>query len=93
VERHQEHTRRDADTLGPGRYRRRRREDRRKISVVDEVMLGQPNVIEAVVLAPGDLVENLAVEPVGGLTPLLRVSEIIPKAEANFSSVAHDDFS
>jgi len=51
-------------------------------------MLRQPNVIKAVVFAPGDLVEDFTVKPVGGLMPLLRIAEIIPKAKADFS-VAH----
>jgi hypothetical protein len=40
VKRHQEHARRDADTLGSGRYCGCRGEDRGQISIVDEVMLG-----------------------------------------------------
>src|ERR1700733_5147883 len=39
-------------------------------------MLRQPNVIEAVLFAPDDLVEDLAVEAVGGLTPLNRSPEV-----------------
>jgi hypothetical protein len=62
-----------------------------KIPAVDEVMLGQPNVIEAVVLASGNLIEDFAIKPVGGLAPLLRIAEIIPKGEANLSCVVHAD--
>src|SRR5439155_21722029 len=41
--------------------------------------------------APRDLIEDFAVEPIGRLAPLRRVAEVIPKAEADFSSIiAHD---
>src|SRR6516225_7021840 len=50
-------------------------------------MLGQPDIIETVVFAPRDLLEDFAVQAVGGLAPLHRVAEVIPKAEAYLSSL------
>jgi len=55
------------------------------VAVEPEVVLGQPDIIETVVFAPRDLIEDFAVEPVGWLAPLYWVAEVIPKAEANFS--------
>jgi hypothetical protein len=56
----------------------------------DEVVLGQPDIIETVVFAPRDLLEDFAVQAVGGPTPLCWVAEVIPKAEAYLSSfLAH----
>jgi hypothetical protein len=66
------------------RYRGGRREDRGEKPVVDEVMLGQPDVIEAAVLAPDDLVEDFVVKPVGGLMPPLRIPEVVPSPKRRF---------
>jgi hypothetical protein len=57
------------------------------------VVLGQPDIIETVVLAPRDLIEDFAVETIGWLAPLCWVAEIIPKAEADFSPIIADDAS
>jgi hypothetical protein len=46
------------------------------------VVLGQPDIIKPVVLGPHDLLEDLAVEPVGRLAPLWRIPEVIPKTKA-----------
>ena len=51
------------------------------------MVLRQPNVIKSVVLAPNDLIKNLSVEPVGGLAPLGRISEVVSKTKAYFSIV------
>jgi hypothetical protein len=54
-------------------------------------MFGQPEIIKAVVLASRDLIEDFAVEPVGGLPPLRRVAEVVPNAKAYFSAVITHD--
>jgi hypothetical protein len=51
------------------------------------MVLGQPNVIKSVVLAPSDLIKNFSVEPVRGLAPLRWISEVIPKTETYFATV------
>jgi hypothetical protein len=79
VERHQQHAGCDTDPVGAGGDRRGGGQDRGKIAVLDEVVLGQPDIVIAVVLAPGDLIKDFAIQPVGGLAPL-RVAEVIPKA-------------
>src|SRR5580704_2953940 len=90
VQRHQQHPGCDADPVGTGGDRRGGGQDRGKIAVFDEVVLGQPDIIETVVFAPRDLVEDFAVQAVGGLTPLCWVAEVIPKAEPYLSSfLAH----
>jgi hypothetical protein len=58
------------------RARRGGGQDRGKITVFDEVMFGQPDIIKPAVFAPRDLIEDFAVEPVSGLAPLCRVAEI-----------------
>jgi hypothetical protein len=58
--------------------------NRGRIPVLDEEVLRQPNVIKPVVLAPCDLIEDFAVEPVGGLSPLLRISEVVLETKAYF---------
>jgi hypothetical protein len=55
------------------------------------VVLGQPDIIKPVLFAPGDLMEDLAVEAVGGLVPLWRIAEVVPQAKANFSVVVIHD--
>ena len=87
VKRDQEHAGYDADPVGAGSDRRGYGQDRGQIPVFDEVVLGQPDIIKAVVLAPRDLIEDFAVEPVGGLAPLWRISEVVPKTKAYFSTV------
>ena len=67
MKRHQQHARCDADPIGAGSDRRGCRQDRRQVPVFDEVVLRQPDVIKPVVLAPCDLIEDFAVETVGGL--------------------------
>jgi hypothetical protein len=92
VKRHQQHAGGDADPVGAGADRRGGGQDRGKITVFDEVVLGQPDIIKPVVFAPRDLIEDFAVEAVGWLAPLCRVAEVIPKAEAYLSSLlAHLD--
>jgi hypothetical protein len=91
VERHQQHPGCDADAVGAGGDCRGGGEDRGKVAIFDEVVLGQPDIIEPVVFAPRDLIEDLAVEPVGWLAPLRRVAEVIPKTKANFSAVVTHD--
>jgi hypothetical protein len=56
-------------------------QDRGEIPVFDEVVLRQPNIIKPVVFAPRDLIEDVAVEPVGRLAPCdgLRKSYQRPK--------------
>src|SRR6267378_473826 len=87
VKRHQEHPGCDADATGGGADGRGGGQDRGKVTIFDEVVLGQPDIVKAVVLAPGDLIEDFAVQPVGGLAPLRRVAEVIPKTKAYFSTV------
>jgi len=70
VKRHQEHAGYDADPFGTDGDRRGYGQDRGKIPVFDEVVLRQPNIIKPVVFAPRDLIQDVAVEPVGRLAPL-----------------------
>src|SRR4029077_6512720 len=67
--------------------RSRDRQQCRRIAILDKVMLGQPHVIEAVLLAPHDLFEDFVVEPVGRLLPLRRIAEIVPQSEAQLISI------
>src|SRR6266851_3074496 len=79
------------DPVGTGRRSRRRPAGSREDTVFDEVVLGQPDIIETVVFPPRDLIEDFAVEPIGWLAPLYWVAEVVPKAEADFSPIiAHD---
>src|SRR6266404_4447277 len=90
VKRHQQHPGCDADPVGAGGNRRGGGQDRGKVTIIDEVMLGQPDIVKPVVFAPCDLIEDLAVQPVSGLAPPRRVAKVIPKTEAYLSSlVAH----
>ncbi len=91
VKRHQEHSGYDADPVGAGGDRRGYGQDRGQIPVLDDVVLRQPHIVKPVILAPRDLVEDFAIEPIGGLPPLLWISEVIPKAEAYFSTVMIHD--
>jgi hypothetical protein len=43
------------------------------------------DIIKPVVLAPRDLIEDFAVEPVGGLAPLRWIAEVILQTKAYFS--------
>jgi len=91
VKRHQEHSGGDAEPVGAGGDRRGYGQDRGQISVFDEVVLRQPDIIEPVVLGPRDLIEDFAVEPVGGLAPLCWISEVIPQTKTELSTaVTHD---
>ncbi len=83
MKRHQQHTQRYADALGACRDRCGRRQHRGQVTVVDEAMLTQPDVVEAV-LTPCDLVEDFAVEAVVRLTLLRSVAEVVPETEPNF---------
>src|SRR5271169_7161726 len=87
VKRHQQHSGYDADPSGAGGDRRDYGQNRGKIPIFDEVVLRQPDIIKPVVLAPRDLIEDFAVEPVGGLVPQCWISEVIPKTKAYFSTV------
>src|SRR4029077_17936712 len=82
VKRHQEHAGYDADPVGAGGDRRGYEQDRGQISVFDEVVLRQPDIVKPVVLGPRDLIEDFAVEPVGGLPPLCWFAKIVPKTKA-----------
>src|SRR6266404_7368350 len=82
VKRRQEHAGYDADPLGAGGDRRGHGQDRGQIPVFDEVVLRQPHIVKPVILAPRDLIEDFAVEPVGRLPPLWWISEVIPKTKA-----------
>src|SRR5215831_12207619 len=86
VKRHQEHPGRDADPLRAGSDCCSDGHNRREIAVVDEVVLRHPYVVEAVVLAPRNLIENFTVEPVGGLAPLGRIAEVVPQTKAYLST-------
>src|SRR5213593_3870738 len=71
-----------SDPLGASGDRSSGGQKRREIPILDEVVLGQPHVVESVVLTPDDLIEDLAIEPVGRLAPLGRISEVVPETEA-----------
>jgi hypothetical protein len=58
------------DPVGTGGDHGGGRQDRGKIAVFDEVVLGQSDIVETVVFAPRDLIEDFAVEPIGWLAPL-----------------------
>src|SRR5229473_1074604 len=90
MERHQQHAERDTDTLGARGDRGGGREHRGQIAVLDEVMFGEPAIVEAVILGPYNLVEYFAIEAVIRLTPLRRIAEVVPEAEADFFVVAHE---
>src|SRR6266481_473031 len=91
VKRYQEHAGYDADPVGAGGDRRGYGQDRGQIPVLDEVVLRQPHIVKPVVLSPRDLIEDFAVEPVGGLPPLWWISEVVPKTKAELSTVVTHD--
>jgi len=84
VKRHQQYPGYDADSSGAGGDSRCYGQNRGEISVFDEVVLRQPNIIKAVVVGPSDLIEYFGVEPIGGLMPLRGIAEIVPKTKAYF---------
>jgi len=51
-----------------------------------KVMFAQPDIIEAVVLTPRDLVEDFAIEAIERLPPLLRIAEVVPQTKTDFFS-------
>ena len=65
------------------------REHRGQIAILDEVMFGEPAIVEAVILGPYNLVENFAIEAIVRLAPLRRIAEVVPEAETDFFAVAH----
>jgi hypothetical protein len=92
VKGHQEYPGRDADPLRAGSDRCSDGQNRREIAVVDEVVLRHPYIVEAVVLAPRDLIEDFAVEPVGGLAPLGRIAEVVPQTKTYLSTALTHGF-
>src|SRR5262249_24382224 len=82
VERQQQDGRADADLLRAHRDRGGLDERRGRMRVLAEVMLGQPDVVVADRLGPGDLIEHLGVEALVGRLPLSGISERVPKSEA-----------
>src|SRR5271155_4229292 len=66
---HQQNAERDTNFFGARRDRRGYWKRRGQVAVVDEVMLGNPDVVKSAVFTPYDLVENFAVEAVRRLTP------------------------
>src|SRR5919112_1971190 len=80
VHRKEQHVRPDPHARGASRYRRRDYQRRRQISVVHEVVLGEPDTREAEPLPLLDLLQALRVEPrvvpERGLLP-----EVVPEPE------------
>jgi hypothetical protein len=85
VEGHQEHARCDADPFGACGDRCGHRHNRGEVAVFDEMVLGEPNVVESVVITPRDLIQRFAVEPIVGLPPLRWIPKVIPKTKTLFS--------
>ena len=84
VKRQEHHARPDMNFLGPRGNRGGNRQQRRRIAILDKMVLGQPDIVKAVLLAPYDLVDDFVVELVIGTFPGRRVAKVIPHAKANF---------
>jgi hypothetical protein len=66
-------------------HRPRDHERRGRVAVVAEVMLRQPDRVEAEPLGLDDLVEDLGVEPLERHGPRRRVAEVVPESEVHLS--------
>src|SRR5262245_52305141 len=62
---------------GPGHGR-----PRWQVAVLDEVVLGEPDEIQAQPVEPAHLLENLRVQPRHGDTGIGRIAEIVDDADA-----------
>ena len=82
VERQQADIAREAHMLGPRRHRRGDGNPRRQVAVVDEVMLGEPDEIEAEPVEPSDLIHDRGIERLMGKAGLRRIAEVVGDAEA-----------
>jgi hypothetical protein len=52
-------------------------------------MLAQPDIVEAIVLGPRYLIEDLAIEAIGRLPPLCGIAKVIPQTKTDFSRITH----
>ena len=91
VEGQEHHARPDMDFPGPRGNRRGNRQQRRRIAILDKMVLGQPDIVKAVFLAPDDLVDDFVVELVIGTFPGRRVAKVIPhtKADVRIAVLTH----
>ena len=81
VQRQQEHGRPDGDPLGPGRDGGGHGEGGREVRVVDEVVLGQPDHVEAEGLHRLDVREGLGVDLGVGDARRGRVAQVVQDTE------------
>ena len=58
-----------------------------RVAVVDEVVLGDPDVVVAELLGVDDFVEDFVVELGPGLAPLGRIAEVVDQAELRLACV------
>ena len=82
VQRQQQHAGADVDALGTGRDGAADGQHRRRVAVVEEVVLGEPDVVEAGRFRAHDLIEAVVVERGEIALPLGRVAEVVPQPEA-----------
>ena len=81
VQRQQQHPGADAHARGEPRGGRGDRQHRRRIAVLDEMVLGNPDVVVAEPLGQLHLAEHVVVELRPGPPPLRRVAEVVGQAE------------
>ena len=62
---------------------------RRQVAVVDEVMLGEPDEVEAEPVEPRDLVHDRGIELLMGEARLRRIAEVVGDAEAERFAGGH----
>src|SRR4029453_1222819 len=77
VERQQADVRGEPHAPRPRRHGGRHRRPRRQVAVVHEVVLGEPHQVEAEAVEPGDLLEDLGVEPRRVEVGTGRVAEVV----------------
>lgn len=84
VKRHEHDGRADADRLRPRGYGGRDRHNGRGEAVVVEVVLLEPDVVEAVLLGPCDLIQCLRVYLGVWAPSLWGIAEVVPETETEF---------
>jgi hypothetical protein len=82
VERQQADVAREAHVLGARRHRRGDRDPGGKISVLDEMMFGEPDEIEPEPVEPRHLVHDRGIESLVAYAGGRRIAEIVGDAQA-----------
>ena len=72
----------EAHALGARRHRRRDRDPRWQVAVVDEVMLGEPDEVEPQPVEPRHLLDDRGIERLMAEARFRRIAEIVGDAQA-----------